>query len=898
MENINPNLSNKSPSSHPSLIPPFIPDGIEQNIIIKEQDRIFKYIRHQRALQIIQTHASKYNLASNNNNISENIKILYNILVKGSFKDETLLNDLLEVKKMYVFEKQRSMKEKLISMLQLSVMSEQLINAATYCDLEYSPLKYAHMMEKFERTVYEKERNVLKLARNKYLSDVTDRWKFLVCGKREARDVWVKAIYKGVDGLHEEVIKEGALKRENEVKETLRVLKSNDESGYVSYLQKIKNKQIDLLRESINIKPQSELTELNEHQQNDELREPKLENLIQDNPCFTLNKFDDLYNQGTENFVMDAKINCWDIINRIYSKIVEGKLLFIVPKTSVLKWVEHISLNLPEIALIRIESYTEILTGKYKQIMQRETRAVVLISYDCFEKKCESILNFDWFYIIFDASHPLFILEPKNMTIYDSKFKCKKRICIIGDSYYNQINYLWGVMQFILHSIFPMHKNVNEFLREPIKFTDIDLELTSNEKILIDAEIKGSMSNILLTDKKTSIDNIDEVRCCSLTNIQITVQNELLKIYNMNISKKFYDRNRANSSQFYAYMHDNIINPHQCIIELQKNINHPILVPYLKEHIPESIDNKMLLLEASGKFIELCSILNEQSSKKKITSILFRNSYLVDMLEEILNMNNYKHTIMDLDETQVYNFVVAPSNSFAPINTNNVSLTIIFEKLIVPDKLNTSKTIHLVTKNSVEEFIFMIEKYYRNFDMEFMIDNNESLIATEFSKFFKNNIVKIDFKKGDTFTLQASNIDVDNTSLKSLDNINIFKITKQDEEIKRPKRDTNNVLDEKTVKNNLISKLFELKDRSRSRIDIFLELPDFEEYPDYYEIIVSPISIEIIQERVNNDQYGLNDMIDDLCLMFDNAILYNVEESVVYKDAIYMKNYVTRHYRG
>ena len=57
-------------------------------------------------------------------------------------------------------------------------------------------------------------------------------------------------------------------------------------------------------------------------------------------------------------------------------------------------------------------------------------------------------------------------------------------------------------------------------------------------------------------------------------------------------------------------------------------------------------------------------------------------------------------------------------------------------------------------------------------------------------------------------------------------------------------------------------------------------LPSKVEYPDYYEIIQRPIDLKRIESR----QYSsINDLANDLQLMFDNACLYNEPGSTIYR---------------
>ena len=59
---------------------------------------------------------------------------------------------------------------------------------------------------------------------------------------------------------------------------------------------------------------------------------------------------------------------------------------------------------------------------------------------------------------------------------------------------------------------------------------------------------------------------------------------------------------------------------------------------------------------------------------------------------------------------------------------------------------------------------------------------------------------------------------------------------------------------------------------------------NFQEYPDYYEVIKKPIDMEKIGHKVKAGQYeSLEELISDLVLMFDNACRYNEPDSQIYK---------------
>ncbi|CAK7893406.1 nuclear protein Sth1p/NPS1 [[Candida] anglica] len=68
--------------------------------------------------------------------------------------------------------------------------------------------------------------------------------------------------------------------------------------------------------------------------------------------------------------------------------------------------------------------------------------------------------------------------------------------------------------------------------------------------------------------------------------------------------------------------------------------------------------------------------------------------------------------------------------------------------------------------------------------------------------------------------------------------------------------------------------------------DIFLDLPAKKHYPDYYQIIKNPVSINQLKRKLKQDKIeSIDQLLDELRTMCTNAKTYNEEGSWVYVDA-------------
>jgi len=75
-------------------------------------------------------------------------------------------------------------------------------------------------------------------------------------------------------------------------------------------------------------------------------------------------------------------------------------------------------------------------------------------------------------------------------------------------------------------------------------------------------------------------------------------------------------------------------------------------------------------------------------------------------------------------------------------------------------------------------------------------------------------------------------------------------------------------------------------EHGRKRCELFRDLPDRRDYPDYYQLITHPIALSTLRKRGTTNHYkSVQQYRDDWRLMFNNARTYNQEGSWVYIDA-------------
>ncbi|CAI5756342.1 unnamed protein product [Candida verbasci] len=90
-----------------------------------------------------------------------------------------------------------------------------------------------------------------------------------------------------------------------------------------------------------------------------------------------------------------------------------------------------------------------------------------------------------------------------------------------------------------------------------------------------------------------------------------------------------------------------------------------------------------------------------------------------------------------------------------------------------------------------------------------------------------------------------------------------------------------------------INLLLNLTDQGESVASAFIKLPSKKLYPDYYDIIKQPISLNEIQKKIRTEKnYDLSDFISDFELLLKNAATYNDEDSWIVANARQLVDFV------
>eukprot|EP01048_Picozoa_sp_COSAG05_P013236 COSAG05_NODE_1390_length_5002_cov_2.478075_1_plen_726_part_00 len=96
----------------------------------------------------------------------------------------------------------------------------------------------------------------------------------------------------------------------------------------------------------------------------------------------------------------------------------------------------------------------------------------------------------------------------------------------------------------------------------------------------------------------------------------------------------------------------------------------------------------------------------------------------------------------------------------------------------------------------------------------------------------------------------------------------------------------------------IVRGVLQSRDKNRLRAELFLELPDRQLYPDYYQLIAEPISVNMILGQAERGEFADHEsFLDAWRLLHNNAHRYNPASSIVCQDADWFLKIVGRQLR-
>lgn len=966
------------------LQPSYIPDGCEQNLISKEKTKLFKQIRDIRTKQILEKYESKIPNETTDENkeykLHEKINLLSDYLIKNNFNDEALLNDLLELKKMHAYEKQKNFKGKMMSLLQGLVTQDQINTSIDYINPSYSVFSDIKLMESFEMKYFMKEQQCILDKQLTFCREIAKMHKILVVNKINDYKTKIEKTYRLLNLIHVNCAKEEQKRKERETRDKIRNLKANDEQAYQRFLKENKQKRIDILLERTDEYISEIFKRLDIYKkENDknfssiiaktkiEMQPSSLNGTLKDYQLKGIEWLVNLYDNNLNGILADEMglgktVQTIGFISYLAEfRNINGPYLIVVPLSTCSNWSNEFKRWNSNFKVIEYIGNAENRRNQQGFIKEGKMN-VVLTTYEYIIKDKNFLSRIEWCYLIVDEGHRLKNKDSKLAAVFNSKYKSRNRLVLTGTPLQNNLPELWSILNFVLPQIFNSLSTFEEWFNAPLSFTNEKIEITEEEIGIIIKKLHTVLRPFLLRRLKKDVaselpSKVEIALKVKMSRIQRTIYNELKKKSNIkfltndqpekeNISdENEFDTEIVNEETKSNRGIESIFRSNNICMQLRKICNHPFIFKEIEQKINPMGHNNHLLFTLSGKFELLSKILPKFQLTGHRILIFFQMTQIMTIMEDFLCMLGYKYLRLDgnkkgeertqlidtyNNDTSYFVFLLSTRSGGLGINLTSADTVIIFDSdwnphadLQAQDRVHRIgqekevKVFRLISENSIEEYMLEKAVYKLNLDIKIIRAGRFDQI-TEFKENMKNNDKENYEKSLDDLYVQHDinrllarsdseyaifeDIDKKNT-LPELDLENDFNIFEnndvinhlQDQDNKRFKTnayDDQMKYDEKPKRETLFNSLYQQKDGTRSRINIFLDLPSKKHYADYYQIIKNPISMNMILKKLKNEDYNFDRMLEDLNLLFDNAMMYNIEGSEVYEDALFFKNYI------
>ncbi|KAJ1828205.1 hypothetical protein LPJ56_001243, partial [Coemansia sp. RSA 2599] len=88
----------------------------------------------------------------------------------------------------------------------------------------------------------------------------------------------------------------------------------------------------------------------------------------------------------------------------------------------------------------------------------------------------------------------------------------------------------------------------------------------------------------------------------------------------------------------------------------------------------------------------------------------------------------------------------------------------------------------------------------------------------------------------------------------------------------------------------IVARVVDYTDNEENRLaEVFEDLPDREEYPEYYEVIVHPMALNLVKARIAAGYRSFDAFNYDMTWIFNNATFFNESDSQIYQDAVVLE---------
>ena len=537
----------------------------------------------------------------------------------------------------------------------------------------------ARMMEKFEMHIRNEQEYRKRMRHKEFLNQVfAHQADFFDFHKKKGKILKKRAQH--AKNYIEQAEKREQERRDRELKERVKALKSNHFDDYLELVQKAKNQRIlELLQNTDNFlrqigaKVKVQKGETEDNQADPELKEKDMDlattlknsNKIYYNVTHTIQEeikeqpsllkggtlkhyqmvglqwLVSLYNNKLNGILAD-EMGLGKTIQTIslFAYLMEyknntGPFLVIVPLTTLSNWVMEFDKWAPSIKKIVYKGGPQI--RKALATTLKTTKWNVCITTYEYILKDRLVLNkFHWQYVVIDEGHRMKNARSKFASTLGQQYISEHRLLLTGTPLQNNLSELWALLNFLLPKVFNSCDEFEKWFGLAVgKVTnDKEGQLNEEEQLLIINRLHQVLRPFLLRRVKKEVESEIPNKVEYIIKIELSAWQKIVYEQIKNQGSLISDPNRKVATR--ALMN--------LMMQLRKICNHPYLFLNDEYYYANVTDE---IFRTSGKFELLDRILPKLIAMKHRVLIFSQMTHLMDILQLYFDYRGFKHLRLD-----------------------------------------------------------------------------------------------------------------------------------------------------------------------------------------------------------------------------------------------------------
>ena len=656
------------------LIPSTMPSGVDFEKLRAERE-IIVYNRMQARLSELKSLPA---------NIAHWDTRNENLTVEDTLKRKALI----EMKMLSLYQKQKTMREKVgRQMIQYDNLA-MTANRSQYRRMKKQSLREARITEKLEKQQRDARETREKKKHTDYLATVINHQKGVEIAALNQRQKMQK-LGRMMQVQHQNIEKEEQKRIERTAKQRLQALKSNDEEAYLKLLDQAKDTRIThLLRQTdgflsqlaASVKAQQrkaaerygdDHNEFLADEDSDEDEEEvdtrkidyyavahRIKEEVHAQPSIlvggSLKEYQlkglqwmiSLYNNNLNGILADEMglgktIQTISLLTYLIEKKKQnGPFLVIVPLSTLTNWNLEFEKWAPSIARVVYKGPPQARKQQQQQIRYGNFQ-VLLTTYEYIIKDRPVLSKIKWIHMIIDEGHRMKNSSSKLSATLTQYYSTRYRLILTGTPLQNNLPELWALLNFVLPTIFKSVKSFDEWFNTPFANTggQDKMELTEEEQILVIRRLHKVLRPFLLRRLKKDVekdlpDKTEKVIKCKFSSLQSRLYKQMVTHNKLVVSDGKGGKTGARGLS-------------NMIMQLRKLCNHPFVFDEVENQMNPLNTSNDLLWRTSGKFELLDRVLPKYQQTGHRVLMFFQMTAIMDIMEDFLRYRGITYLRLD-----------------------------------------------------------------------------------------------------------------------------------------------------------------------------------------------------------------------------------------------------------